>query len=185
MRRYFIGLMIVIILLILLIILIVNSGGSNVPSGMQPLPSYANTNATARLIINGPIVSSQNHNVVEIIVSNTTATLEVQQGYSGNIIKSKTYNNSINSYSNFLYALEHANFTAGNPAKSLQNYRGYCPTGDTYVFELRQNGHNIEQYWATNCSGTPHTFGGHLNLNITLFQQQIPDYSNLINNVNI
>ena len=47
------------------------------------------------------------------------------------------------------------------------------PLGDRYVFELSQNGQNIQRYWTTSC-GTPKSYLGAQTLTISLFKAQVP-----------
>jgi|SRR5579884_2678074 len=182
-NRYFIGFIATVGLIIILIILIFHGGGkSKVPVTNRTLDSYANTDAQVTLTIDGPINADQNHQQVKIIVSQNDATFEQIQGYQGNVVNRKSYANNVDSYTNFLFALERANFTKG--IKSSQDERGYCPLGDRYIFELNQDGNELERYWATSC-GTPKTYSGDVSLTISLFQNQIPDYDNLTSNINL
>jgi hypothetical protein len=186
MKRYFIGFIVTIGLIVLLIVLLF-SGGSKPKATVTPktLTSYANTDATVRLTIDGPINAQQTHNQVQITVDREDAQFALLQGYNGSVIKSQTYANTENAYDAFLHALEHAGFTEGNTASGLSDESGYCPTGDRYIFELMNNDQDLERYWTTSCGGTPKTFGGKLNLNLTLFEQQIPTYQNLVGTANI
>jgi hypothetical protein len=136
------------------------------------------------MTIVGPIVAPQNHNEVQISVNQSNTTFELMQGYDGNVVSSKSYNNTEASYDAFLHALQVADFTKGSNAADLRDDGGYCSTGDRYIFELIQNGSDLERYWVTNCSA-PKTYGGNANLTISLFEAQVPDYSTLSENANL
>lgn len=186
MLRYFAGFIATIVLIILLIFLIFHGGGkAKVPTTSKTLDSYATTDAEVSMTIDGPIVANQNHQAIKITVANDTATYDEIQGYQGDVIKQQSYPNNVDSYTNFLFALERAGFTEGSTDSTLKDERGYCPLGDRYIFQINQDGQQLERYWTTNCSGTPKSFKGNTNLTITLFQDQIPDYDNLSNNVNL
>jgi hypothetical protein len=186
--RYFIGLLVTAGLLIILIVLLVTHTGSSsskAPNTSTPFTSYATTDATVSLTIDGPIVASQNHNSVVITVGQNSATVQVIQGYDGDVTSSKTYPNTSNGYSAFLHALSLAGFTNGNTSKALAaDETGYCPEGDRYVFALNQDGKNLEQFWSSGCSGT-HTYDGDSDLTTDLFKAQIPDYDALVDNANL
>jgi hypothetical protein len=187
MNRYVIGFIVAIGLIVLLIILLFSGGGnkSKVPNTSQTLESYSTSGSViARLTIDGPINAQQNHDEVQITVGRDDTEYAQLQGYDGSVVKSQTYSNSQNAYNVFLHALDHAGFTKGDTSSALADERGYCPTGDRYIFELINGSNDIERFWATSC-GTPKTFNGNLNLNLTLFQQQIPDYGTLTENVNL
>jgi hypothetical protein len=186
MRRYFLGLLLVVGLLILLIVLIVGGGSkAKVPTSSRTLDSYASSNATVSMEIDGPINAQSEHNQVLMTISNSSATIEALNGYNGSVASSMTYTNSEASYDAFLHALEYAGFTEGTAGSSLSNDSGYCPTGDRYIFELQQNGSTLERYWTTNCSGTLHTFEGDTGLISTLFQAQIPDYATMVQDLDL
>jgi hypothetical protein len=188
MRRYFLGLLLVIGLLILLIVLIVHGGGKTktTPGSSRPLVSFVNSNATVSMEIDGPVNANSTHNQVLITVGSSSATIQARQGYDGDVVKSSTYPNTQTSFSAFLHSLQYAGFTEGNSASSLSNELGYCPTGDRYIFMVQQNGNTLERYWTTQCSNsTPHSFEGNTSLVYTLFQAQIPDYSSVVQNLNL
>lgn len=184
--RYFIGFVATVGLIILLIILIFHGGGSKpkVPVTQKTLASYATTDASAVMIADGPIGADQNHEQVQIIVSNSDATFEHIKGYQGNVVKTQNYANNTAAFTNFLFALDRAGFTNGSNASALKDERGFCPLGDRYIFSLRQGGQTLERYWATTCGGT-RTYLGSFDLTRELFQNQIPNYSTLIQDVTL
>ncbi|MHB1864923.1 MAG: hypothetical protein ACYCPS_02020 [Candidatus Saccharimonadales bacterium] len=184
MNRYVIGLLACIGLAILLAILLFTGGHKAAPSNVVSLPSYANTNAQVKLVQDGPIVAPQNHNTMIITVDQYTANFQLIQGYNGNVISSKIYNNSENSFKNFLYALYYAGFSQGM-ASNYKNDLGLCSTGDRYDFYLTENGQTLQHYWITGCSSNPKTFNGNFGLTMHLFETQIPDFNNLTSNANI
>ena len=61
---------------------------------------------------------------------------------------------------------------------------GLCPLGDRYVFEFKQDGKELERYWATNCGGTK-TYSGNVSLTLALFQAQIPNYNDLVQSISL
>ena len=188
MNRYFFGFLVAIGLIILIVILIFSGGGKPSTKAAQPakLPSYANTDAVVRMTIDGPITAVQSHNSVQVTVVQNSSTLNLIQGYDGNVIKSKTYPNTLNSYSAFLYSLYYSGYSEGSNAADLSNDVGFCPSGNRYVFELIQNGKDIQRYWTTNCGGsTPKSYNGNIGQTINLFQAQIPDYNVLTQGANI
>jgi hypothetical protein len=192
--KYFIGFLVTIGLIIVLILLLFSGGNggsdnskptSGKPKNTDELAAYASTNAVARLTIDGPIIANQNHQAVQITVDQNDVTYSQVQGYEGTVVNQQDFKNNQNAYSNFLYALGRAGFLKGNDDKTLANEKGYCPTGNRYVFELIQNGKDIQRYWGTSCGGNNKTYLGSLNLTITLFQVQVPGYRTLTQSLNI
>ena len=183
--RYFVGFLVAIGLIVLLVMLIF--GGhkkNNVPTAMRPLSSYSTTDAIATLTIDGPINDAQTHNSIQISVDNTATLFTLYQGYDGHVVNQQSYANTVNGFDNFLHALAVAGFTQGNTDKALSDERGFCPTGDRYIFQLDQDGSHIERFWATSC-GKPKTYTGNVPLTLTLFQAQVSNYNDLIQNVNL
>ncbi len=181
--RYFIGFLITIGLIILLIVLLFGGGNSSkTPTTHKSLPDYASTDAITRLTIDGPINAAQNHNQIQISVGRDAVVYKALKGYNGDVVDQHTFINTENAYDNFLHALAVAGFTEGNNDPALQNEQGYCPTGDRYIFQLTQNGTDIERYWSTNCGGV-HTYGGSTNLTLQLFEAQVPNFDDLTQNI--
>ena len=180
--RYLIGLLVTIGLLILLIVIIVQGGGNNkakVPESKKSLESYSQTDAVARLTTDGPINAEQNHQQVQITVGRDNVAIATKKGYDGTVTNLQTYSNTEASYNAFLHALDHAGFTKGNADDKLKDERGYCALGSRYIFEFIQNGKTLERFWATTC-GKPKTYLGALDLSLTLFHNQVPDYDKII-----
>jgi len=182
--RYFIGFLITIGLIIVLIVLLFSGGNKSTPSAVPKLlSSYASTDAEVRLTIDGPINAAQSHQKVQITINSSQATFQQLQGYDGTVVNTQSYANTPNGYYAFLRALEQADFTKGNSSPALANDTGLCPLGDRYNMELIQNGNVLENYWTTTCGGLA-TFEGNTDLTLQLFQAQIPNYSNLTENIN-
>jgi len=185
--RFIIGFGLLAALLIVVILLIVRSGGDSgkVPETKRALTSYANDpNITVSETIIGPINAPQNHNEATISVSNQTATMQLMQGYDGNVINSHDYNMSPASFSEFLHALDKAGFTLGNNDKALKNDAGYCSEGQRYIFEVKDGSNTVQRYWTTSCKGAK-TYRGSIGLTLDLFRAQIPDYDSLTDNTTL
>lgn len=182
--RYFIGFIVVVGLLIFLIVLIFggNDNSKKVPESTRTLSSYAQTDSQVSLTIDGQENSASEHRQIVVAVNSNRVLYEVKAGYNGNVITSKSFDNTTASYSAFLLALEHANFTKGDLKHKDADPRGYCPLGQRYIFELTEAGKSVERFWATSC-GKPKTFLGDLGTNTALFQRQVPNYYSLSNNV--
>jgi hypothetical protein len=184
MNRYILGFLIAIGLIVLIIVLIFSGGKPSTPKVTpEALPSYANSNSEVKMTIDGPITAIQNHNTIEVMVTQNSATYDLIEGYNDNVISSKVYPNTQNSYQAFLSSLYYAGFSRGSMASDLSNNTGYCSSGSRYTFELINNGQDVYRYWATNCAGSK-TYEGNLVQTIGLFKLQIPDFNNLSQSAN-
>jgi hypothetical protein len=184
--RYILGLFITIGLLIALIIILVSggSGGSSkVPSTSKTLDSYASTDARVRMTILGPVVANSNYEGLRITIDKNRATFEQLQNYDNRVVDSKTFDNTQLAYQSFLKALDKAGFTKGNAELKDADYRGFCPLGSTYIFELIDKDNAIERFWSNSC-GDPKTYYGNLSLTMELFRRQIPGYNQLSSKIN-
>ena len=190
--RYFVGFLVTIGLLILLIVLLVTGGGGgnkqspqpgNRPRSISQLASYADTDASAQMVIDGKINADQNHTAIRITVNNNDVTYEQIQGYQGTVVNRQVFKNNTNAFNNFLYALGHAGFLRGDSNPKSSNEKGVCPLGHRFIFTLTEGGQNLLRYWSTNCKGLTGTYKGSLNLTQQLFQLQVPQYSELTSTI--
>lgn len=181
--RFLTGILITIGLIVLVFVVILKSGGG---PKQQPfnLNGYASTNAIAQLTIDGPIDADQQHQAVQVGVSSTGTTFEILHGYQGSVQTNKVFGNNQASFAVFLHALNLLGFSEGNRAQSLRDDRGYCPSGDRYVFELIDNGNDVFRYWATSCGGQG-SFKGDVSDTLALFRAQVPNYDTLTENVTL
>ncbi|HEX7632920.1 MAG TPA: hypothetical protein VF401_01190 [Candidatus Saccharimonadales bacterium] len=184
--RYFIGFLVSLGLIILVLIMILRGGGDNAktPQTAKTLVSYATTDADVSLLMDGPVNSDKIHQQVRITVDADQVTYQHLTGFDGTVADQQVYPNTQAAYAPFLRALALAGFTEGDKDPAHADYRGYCPLGQRYVFELNEGSNNLQRFWSTNCTkGVPHTYLGDSPLTLTLFQKQVPDYDTLTANI--
>ncbi|MEO6760949.1 MAG: hypothetical protein ABI220_01055 [Candidatus Saccharimonadales bacterium] len=174
--RYILGILIGLGLLILVIVLLVKSlSGGSVENVIKPidLPSYAATDSTAQLYIDGPTNGDTEHRAVRISVSNQDIKVDVIQGYQRNVIDNKSYVNNQAAYAVFLHALQNYDFGKGNTSKDLADERGFCALGNRYIYELKSGDSDVMRFWSTSCGGQG-TFKGDGPTIRQLFINQVP-----------
>ncbi len=174
--RYFVGFLITIGLIIVLIVMLFGGGDdkATLPTSKK-LVTYANTNAEARMTIDGPVNADQIHRRIQITVSRDEVTYKHTTGYEGKVVKQTRYDNNSNAYAHFLRSLSIAGYSNGDPSENLKDERGHCPLSNRYIFEFTQGDKKIQRLWATDCKG-PKSFLGNLNVTTQLFEAQIPDF---------
>ena len=182
--RYFIGLIITAGLLIALIVLLMTGGSKPKEVHQKLLTDYASTDAQAIMTIDGPVNAESLHEQVRITVDSTNVTYEHIKGYQGDVVSTKVFANNQDAYDVFLHALLHAGYALGDKNSALRDERGYCATGDRFIFELKQGGDILQRYWSSSCNGT-HTYLGNTELTTTLFEAQIPGYTDLTADVDL
>lgn len=167
-------------LIVLVIVLISKAfSGGGTPAQQVDVGKYADTAATATLLVDAPTIIDQDHRQVKITVSQTTNEIDIIQGYEGTILATQTYPNNSAAYGAFLQSLKLLNFSKGNTAKNMADYRGYCPTGERYVYSFNDGNKDLFNFWSTSCRQG--TFKGNALAVLQLFRAQIPqsDYSHL------
>lgn len=184
--KYFVGFMASVVIIIIMLVVSLGNSGKKPATKNAPktLASYASTDASVRMIIDGPVSANQTHYQIRVNVSRDKTVYEQINGYEGNVIQSEVFANNQNSYTNFLSALERAGYMRGDKQPENANYLGYCSLGTRYIFSLSQGSEKIQQYWSTSCGGSG-TYLGNLNLTLRLFKAQVPEYNNLSNNINL
>lgn len=155
-------------------------------SQIQPLPTYASTNARVSLTIDGVVNGDDAHRAIKITVSRDQRQLDIIQGYSGHVISKKSLYNTQAAYAVFLRAINDGGFLS-KLAKS--NYpadeRGQCAAGIRYIFELSQNGKALSRLWASDCGNSVGTLGGNAFFMLDLFEAQITNFQDLTQEVNL
>lgn len=193
MRAARFGIFILVLLgLVLLVILLFRSvfntnNSTTNPRDIPALATYADTNAQASMVVDGPIVSAQEHTAVRITVDRTQSLIEVMRGYDGQVVAQQAFPGSEAAYLQFLSALDRLGFTKGNADPKLQDSAGSCPFGNTYTYRLTNGSDEIVNYWTTSCSGGGGTYQGSRSETHQLFLRQIPpaDLTRLTRNVAI
>ena len=168
-----VGLGIIVVVIVLLVRLF--SGHGTTTTKQIDLAGYSTSPATTTLLIDAPTNIDQDHRQIKITISQTQNEIDVLQGYQSTVIASRTYSNNAAAYGAFLSSLQLLNFTRGNSASDLKDYRGYCPTGDRYVMTFNDGSKDLFSYWATSC-GSQGTFKGSKIAVLDLFRAQIPEH---------
>lgn len=186
--RYIVGLLIAIGLVFIFIIILVKvifggGGGQSEEAKKATLTEYEKTTTTMRLIIEGPIVSDEDFRQVQINVGRDANTAFVIHGYRGDVAKQETVSSNAIAYGNFLRAIELNGFGSGDGKKN-EDYRGFCPTGSRYIYQIVKDNKVDKQYWATSC-GDAGTFQGQSDMVNQLFQEQIPNYFELTGDLSL
>jgi len=154
---------------------------------------YANSPATVSYLVVGQINSNEAHRAIRITVSNNSRLVEVLSGYQYIPINSKSYDNTIEAFKPFLASLQVAGFTVKKTNPRITNPEGICPFGNRYFFTSTGIPEIPDNLWSTSCSSisvfgggsSAGTFDGNVNTVQTLFQNQIPDYNTITQNVQL
>lgn len=186
--RYIVSFLIAIGLIILFVILLLRAifgGGSESPAERHiNLADYENTGVIMRLMTEGPINADELHRQVYIEVGRDSNEIQIVHGYQGNVIRQERVNSNSSAYGSFLRAIDLLGYTNGNPSKALADYRGHCPFGNRYIFQIVDGDDVKQQFWSTSC-GNEGSFRGQTDEIVQLFQAQIPLYSDITQDVGL
>jgi hypothetical protein len=174
--RFFLAILAIIGLFILIFWLVFHNGStsSTLPKALN-LSSYATTDATVTFEIDGPINYDSAHRSIVITIGQNQNMVQVLEGYQGGVLDSATYPDNEPAYSEFLSALNYADFTTSHKS-TVSSPTGTCALGNRYYFQVNEDGNSLQNLWTTSCGGEG-TFNGDLATIETLFQAQIPNYS--------
>ncbi len=180
--RFIIGVLITLGLIILVLVMLFHGGGKSTLPKTLILSDYAHNDSVAKLIIDGPITSQQTHQELEIDVSSSNVNFTLYSGYQRNVVKSQSYDNNDDAYTDFLKSLQVEGFTKGSTSPALKDERGVCPLGQRDIFSFTNDQNQLMRFWSTSCGGG--SFKGKTATIISLFQKQVPNYSDLLDNTN-
>lgn len=184
--RVIVGFLIVIGLIfvgILLLVRLLFGGSDPAPQPKDDLVDSATTTQTMQLTIQGPVTADQEHKQIKVEVSASQTRLELITGYEGRADKTEVYSNNATSYADFLRGLDLLGYTQGSDDRALKDERGYCPTGQRFVFEIKDGSETKQRYWSSTCKDTG-SYKGLTTQTVNLFKAQIPNFSAVTNGYN-
>jgi len=185
--KYFFGFLAAVGLIVFVVVLIIRGftgGSSKTSKNAIQLATYASTDVSVQMTVDGPITADQNHFGYRITVASSGNTIDLLQGYQNTVTSTKTYANNSDSYVQFLRAIDLLGYGKGTSDPKKQDSRGVCPDGKHFRFKiLSGTGNEIQNYWTTSCGGG--NFGGKREPIRQLFSSQIPDFDTLTNKLDL
>lgn len=177
------------VFIIIMISLFTGGGKKATPSTVpvvKPLAEYASTDATVSLTTDGIVNGDELHRAIRITVSANQREVDVLQGYNPQVITSKTFINNQEAFTVFLRAIANAGFTLKiKNSKAPADPSGQCALGFRYIYDLNQDDNDLSRLWTSSCGSAAGTSGGATSTLMTLFQDQIPAYGTITNQVNL
>jgi hypothetical protein len=104
-------------------------------------------------------------------INSGTRTVDILQGYDGQVVSTRQYPNSTESFRAFVSALDRAGFTLTR-VSTFKSEDGLCATGNRFNYDATQTTKSVHT-WSTSCSEKG-TFGGNTSQVQTLFTNQYP-----------
>lgn len=149
------------------------------------LIDYADQDSSVQLTYDGPIVAREDHRSIRVTVTADTRRIEVLQGYSGSALIRREFKNDENAYAVFLRAIDYEGFASDQKNKLGDDERGICPSGKRTIVELRNGGESQLRLWSASCDKDAGTLAGSSRNLLKLFQDQIPNYRDVTDNIRL
>lgn len=129
-----------------------------------------------QITVRGPIVGDEKFRTERIAIAPSQRVYTIYNSYLEDIKLQKSYDNNMEAYEEFVYALDKAAFTKPGKAdvEEADDIRGICATGRVYEFEILGATGSLNRTWTSTCKGSPGTFGADLDQIVSLFKAQIP-----------
>lgn len=183
--RYVIALLLAIAVIIVVIIKLLSGGGGDSAVAPAPLADYANSSVKVRMTIDNPVQAPSLHREVAITVGRDITRFTAYKGFDQQIINDKRFGMTESAYYAFLRSLDiTGDFTNGDTTEAHQNQVGYCALGNRYVYQIIDtDGSILQHFWSTDCGQK--TFQGNINAVQDLFQNQVPNYGELISDLDL
>lgn len=141
---------------------------------------------SVRMTVRGPLVANENFHSYQVVINSTSRSMTTYQGYLDQPIDSRSYDNNVQAYEQFVYALDKANMMNADELTGDQNdIRGVCATGLVYEFEALNNGSTVKKLWTSTCKGSPGSFKASVSQVSSLFLTQIPDQKTLLSKLDL
>lgn len=148
------------------------------------LVDYADTTTEVRFTQAGKINAREDHRVVQISVGRDYRTIQLFDGYQGNVMNSRTLGNDEDAYRAFLAALENSGYVKSRNAPRNVDPLGACSSGSRYNYDILQGADIKQSLWSTSCGNSSRgTFNGKASAVRSLFQAQIPNYQDFVSGV--
>lgn len=165
---------------------ITNRGDRLTPVEKVQLISYKDSDDTVtKLVTKGRIVGNDEYGEVHITIGRDSRTLQIFRGYQGRVIASENFGNNPDAYRVFLSALHNAGFTNSRRVSDTILPEGVCPTGKRYWYEIVTGEDTPQSLWNTSCASVRGNFGGDSNTVRWLFENQIPGFDDLTEDVDL
>lgn len=136
------------------------------------LVSYADTDTTVAMYIDGPTRAKTEHESLKVTVGRSQVQIQLFQGFGEQLVRQESFANTTTSYAAFLKALDRAQFDAAVSTEVSADERGYCPQGNRFIYTIEGSDIETIRKWTSTCGIG--NFRGEHPLIRKLFIDQVP-----------
>lgn len=141
-------------------------------------------NQSVSMIVRGPVVANEQFRSYQVTISPSGRSITAWQGYDKtNVIATRSYDNNTSAYTQFVNALDYAGYAKTNATKN-NDTKGLCADGKVYNFQIGSGSNVTDDRWTTNC-GVKGSFGGNGPAIRELFLDQLPEASDITNQIDL
>jgi len=145
-----------------------------------------NDGQAVSMTVRGPIVADEDFRSYQIVISPSQRKFTAFTGYLDVVTNQQSLSNNTAAYSQFVNALNKANFAVGAPFEGdRNNVLGICATGMVYEFRTLTDGQENEMLWTSTCSGSKGSLRASVKQLSQLFLNQVPDGSDIIKQIRL
>ena len=138
---------------------------------------------SVRWTVRGPLVAQENFRTYRITISPSKREYVLYSGYLDSVIDTKTYDNNVRAYEEFIYALNNANIGLVRESDA-SDFRGVCATqGIAYMYETLNQSIADSTLWSTTCKESRGTLGADPLKIQALFVNQLPEFTPSFNSI--
>ena len=133
--------------------------------------------------VRGPIVANEKFQSYQITVGPSQRSYVIYSGYLDQVTNTKTYDNNVQAYEQFVYAIDKTGITKTREVPDT-DLRGVCATqGLAYKFDTLAGDNSDHSMWSSTCKESPGTMTASPLQIQALFVNQIPDFHPLFNKI--
>lgn len=185
--RYVLGIFGFIILAIVAVVLISTATRDRSPEqvgkAQVDVSEFADKSATFTMTNLGEIVGQDQFRSIRISITPTERRFQVLAGYDNAVQSEQVFSNVQSAYSAFAEALDNAGYSRQRDSV-VTDVTGACPLGERFVYQINESGNEVLNLWSSTCRGQGN-FGGNRTLVQSLFKNQIPNYNDLVKDVDL
>lgn len=187
--RYLLGIFGFIILAIVSVVLLTTMTDNNTTTQtgtpQVSVTSFVNKSATFTMTSQGAITGEEDFQSVVVSVSPSERRIKILTGFNGTVQSEQTFGNTQAGYNVFVNALNTAGYSRERDNKSGEDFSGSCPLGRRFQYQITDNGSQALNLWSTSCGRRTGTFGGDASTVRALYENQIPNYDDITDDVNL
>lgn len=141
---------------------------------------------SVRLTVRGPIVADESFRSYQVTVTPTSRIMTTHEGYLGRQLDTKTFDNNVRAYEEFVHALDKRKMMDGRVLTAGQNdLRGICASNKLYEFETMVNNETLKKLWTSDCDGSKGSALANVSEILDMFLKQIPEGRKMASDVGL